>query len=86
MVLFEKRGDPEDDDDVGAIRVTPENAETRTFAVEQHLDGFPKFCVFFPPFAGPGSIEALNSSGRSLHQRRLFSGRVPAGTIFGGGD
>lgn len=73
-------------DDVNTLRVNPKDTETRTLAVERSVNGFPKFCVFFPPFAVPGSIEALDSSGRTLHQRMLFAGRVPAGATFGGGD
>lgn len=73
-------------DEVSEIRVTPEGAEARTFAVERGLDGFPKFCVFFPPFGAPGSIKAVDASGRVLHERELFSGRLPVSSTFGGGD
>lgn len=72
--------------EVSEIRVGPEAAESRTFRVERYLDGFPKFCVFFPPFAAPDTIEAVDGSGRVLHERRLFSGRVPVGSSFGGTD
>ncbi len=73
-------------DDVDAVRVTPDKAEPRTISVDRYLDGFPKFCVFFPPFAAPDSIEAVDASGRVLHRRELISGRVTVGAIFGGGD
>lgn len=73
-------------DEVFELQVKPDNAEARSFPVERHLEGFPRFCVFFPPFAVPGDIAALDASGNILHQRKLISGDVPVGAIFGGGD
>lgn len=73
-------------DGVVELEINPDTTETRIFPVERHVEGFPKFCVFFPPFAGPGTILALDGSGRILHQRKLISGDVPIGAIFGGGD
>lgn len=73
-------------DDVAEVRVKPDSAVPRTFAVERPIPGFPKFCVFFPPFGVPGAIEILHSSGRLLRERRLISGDVPVGATFGGGD
>lgn len=73
-------------DEVTTIRVSPENAEPRTFAAEYRIDGFPKFCVFFPPFAVAGEIAALSSDGTVLHRRQLYSGSFVRPGTFGGGD
>jgi hypothetical protein len=73
-------------DAVGQIEVRPELTEPRRFDVQQAPQGLPNFCVFFPPFAAPGKILALGERGAVLYRRDLYSGPIPAGATFAGGD
>ena len=73
-------------DEVNTIRVSPETAGSRSFRAERRVDSFPKFGVFFPPFAITGEISALGSEGEVLHRRELYSGSFVGPGTFGGGD
>lgn len=73
-------------DTVREIEVRPRGFGRRRFEIQHVLDGFPGFCVFFPPFDTPGEVVALDGRGGILCRQDLYTGRLPGGAFFGGGD
>lgn len=73
-------------DQVRALLVRPERARERTVEPRSTLPGVPRVCVFFPPFAVPGAIFALDEVDKVLQRRQLYSGALVRRGTFGGGD